>query len=140
MENTNTHYITLTNNQAYFLYTFMSNMSTDDYRLMIENNYYYDEFNKKILLDLLEDVNNNNNNNIYKEKDITYDIWEKLHRLDIMHPKKSKVIKYQYLYKDFEYDISWKITEHLSSAEEDNMVATYPNRVTKILDNTRIEE
>jgi hypothetical protein len=135
MEDINTHSITLTNNQAYFLYIFMSNTSTDDYRLMIENNDYYDEFNKKILLDLLEDVNN-----IYNEKDITYDIWRKFDRLDIELPQKSKVIKYQYLYKDFEYDISWKITEHLSSVEEDNMVATYPNRVMQILDNTRIEE
>lgn len=120
-----THSLQLTNNEAFFLRTFMGSLSVICYRNIINTKQLYNGVNKDMLLRLIESRNNE-----FGDNDIVYSIWNKMNKLSIQFPQPPKVLMYQYLYKDSEDDTSWKITEHISNTSK------YPNKILKRIDDS----
>ena len=125
--------IELTNNQGYFLKTFMGGMSNSMYKEII-NKYMAGNAS------LLQLLSGDKAFDVDCDEDITFSIWQKLDQIKFNSPSKL-IIKYQYAYICSDNnDGVWKITEPLSDNELSNVSSWKPTyNYIKILE-TKIKE
>lgn len=102
------HTITLTNNQAFFLKTFLGGLSTADLKESIRNICYLENVDN--LIDIMLDMCSSKNS--YDNTDINYEIYKILDNLVIESPR-IKIKKYQYAYKINGSD-TWDVTTLLA--------------------------